>query len=215
MKRNRPLNQEKRDAIIKASINEFYQKGYEASSMDTIAKEANVSKATVYNHFNTKEELFFNIAQIFMDKFEKSFQYTYSKDKDIKEQLKDIAKKEIEFLSIQENITLIQIVTVMLIQRNEIGIKLIEQKNGKEINIEMTKKWLEDAKADKKLNFDDPYFVAKQFIGMIKSFAFYPQLYGAPLINKKEADTLIEKSVEMILSQYKVKCPILNYLVHS
>lgn len=58
MKRNRPLNQEKREAIIKAAIEEFYTKGYEGSSMDTVSKAANVSKATVYNHFQNKELLF-------------------------------------------------------------------------------------------------------------------------------------------------------------
>jgi len=204
MKRKRSLNKEKRESILKAAISEFYERGYESSSMDIVAKNANVSKATIYNHFENKEELFFAITDIFMNRFKKAFDFTYNKNKGIKEQLLDIAKKEISFLSYKENITLIQIVTAILIQKNEIGVKLLNQTcKDSEINIIMTKNFLEEAKKDGKLFFDDSEFVARQFIGMIKSFAFYPQLYGAPLLQEKQKNELIVKSVHMILTLYK------------
>lgn len=201
IKRNRPLNQAKREAIIKAAIEEFYIKGYEGSSMDTVAKEANVSKATVYNHFKNKEELFLALSQILIERFEKSFQYTYCKQKDIKEQLYDIAKKDMDFLSLEENLKLIKIITIVMIQKNQIGLKLLNDSTDY-YNV-MTIKWFEDAKNDNKLNFDCASFVAKQFIGMLKSFAFLPQLYGAPFLNEEEKEEVIQKAIEMILCLYK------------
>ncbi|WP_428026526.1 TetR/AcrR family transcriptional regulator [Arcobacter sp.] len=203
MKRNRPLNEEKRKAILKAATVEFYEKGFEGSSMDTISKKANVSKATVYNHFKSKEELFLSIAYMLKDRFSQSFRFEYTKDKSIDEQLNNIAKKEIDFLTVKENIELIQIVTIVLIQKNEIGVKLLEEVN--EDNITMTTNWFEQAHKDGKLNIDDSEFIARQFIGMIKAFAFYPQLYGAPLLDKKEQERVIKKSVEMVKSLYLVK----------
>ena len=199
-KRNRPLNQEKREAILKAAVEEFYNKGYEGSSMDTISKEANVSKATVYNHFKNKEELFFAIATIFKERFEASFEYSYTSQKDIKEQLYDIAKQEMDFLAYEENMRLIQIMTIVMIQKNEIGLKLLEV--AKDDCMIMTANWFEDAKKDNKLDFDDASFVARQFIGMIKSFAFMPQLYGAPKLNKEEEETVISKAIDMIVKLY-------------
>lgn len=200
MKRNRPLNEKKRESILKAAIQEFYTKGYEGSSMDTISSEANVSKATVYNHFKNKQELFLAVANLLIVRFEESFKYPYDKQKSLTIQLKELAKKEMDFLSNKENITLIQIVTVVMIQKNEIGKKILEI--AKEDNIIMTQKWFEDAKNDKKLDFDDSFFIAKQFIGMIKAFAFYPQLYGAPILTKKEQIDIINKSVDMIQKLY-------------
>ena len=98
MKRQRTLNQEKRKAILDAAVDEFYTKGFDGSSMDTISNTANVSKATIYKHFKNKEDLFLAIASILNKKVEESFKYTYSKTIDIKDQLELIAMKEMTFL---------------------------------------------------------------------------------------------------------------------
>jgi|KBSSwiStaDraftv2_1062776.scaffolds.fasta_scaffold115381_2 AcrR family transcriptional regulator len=47
----------KREAIIAAAKQVFFQEGYAGAAMDRITAEAGVSKATVYNHFRSKEEL--------------------------------------------------------------------------------------------------------------------------------------------------------------
>ena len=48
----------KSKAILKGARKEFLAHGYAATSMDKIAKTAKVSKATVYSHFEDKENLF-------------------------------------------------------------------------------------------------------------------------------------------------------------
>lgn len=202
MRKTRTLNQEKKEAILKAAIEEFFIKGYDASSMDSISKNANVSKATVYNHFKNKEELLLSIAKIFKSRIENSFKYTYSNEKNITEQLHEIAQKEMSFLSSNENIKLIQIMTIIMIQKNSIGLKIIEILNDDCLT--MTSSWFEEAKQNEKLNFKSSTFVSKQFIGMIKSFAFIPQLYGAPILNEEEKKEVINKAVEMITTLYSV-----------
>ncbi len=54
----RPKDLAKRQAILSAAKDLFLKLGYEGSSMDAIAQEAGVSKLTVYNHFQDKENLF-------------------------------------------------------------------------------------------------------------------------------------------------------------
>lgn len=44
--------------IMNAAGTLFLEHGYSAVSMDAVAKKANVSKATLYAHFGSKEELF-------------------------------------------------------------------------------------------------------------------------------------------------------------
>ena len=48
----------KRHAIEKAATGVFLRDGYAGASVDVIAREAGVSKATLYSHFRSKEELF-------------------------------------------------------------------------------------------------------------------------------------------------------------
>src|ERR1700737_1651174 len=48
----------KAESILAAAKRSFLAAGFGAVSMDAIAREAGVSKATVYAHFAGKEELF-------------------------------------------------------------------------------------------------------------------------------------------------------------
>ena len=43
--------------IIQAAVDEFLEKGYEAASMDAIARRAGVSKGGLYHHFRSKDEI--------------------------------------------------------------------------------------------------------------------------------------------------------------
>ncbi|MEQ1514936.1 MAG: TetR/AcrR family transcriptional regulator [Sphingorhabdus sp.] len=48
----------KRRDILAAAQEAFLESGYEGASMDSIAAAANVSKPTIYKHFNDKDKLF-------------------------------------------------------------------------------------------------------------------------------------------------------------
>lgn len=51
----------RRTDIIEAAERLFFTKGYEQSTMDDVAKEAEFSKRTLYAYFNSKEQLYFEI----------------------------------------------------------------------------------------------------------------------------------------------------------
>ena len=50
--------QESRDEILKAAMHLFANRGFHETSMSEVAREAHVSKALIFWHFKTKEELF-------------------------------------------------------------------------------------------------------------------------------------------------------------
>ncbi len=54
----RPKSEEKAAAILNAASALFLEKGFRGASMDAVAKQAGVSKQTVYSHFANKEALF-------------------------------------------------------------------------------------------------------------------------------------------------------------
>ncbi|MEN6327608.1 MAG: TetR/AcrR family transcriptional regulator [Syntrophomonas sp.] len=45
--------------IVNAAIEVFLDKGYEGTSMEAIAKRAEISKGGLYHHFNSKEEILY------------------------------------------------------------------------------------------------------------------------------------------------------------
>lgn len=55
---------EKRDRIIDAALNEFSSKGYNAANINVIAKNAGISIGSMYQYFESKENLFLAIMDI-------------------------------------------------------------------------------------------------------------------------------------------------------
>lgn len=53
-----PRPARKRDEILAGAARAFRRLGYERSSMDAVAREAGVSKATLYRYFSAKDDLF-------------------------------------------------------------------------------------------------------------------------------------------------------------
>jgi AcrR family transcriptional regulator len=56
--RKRLTGQERRAAILDAALGVFAERGYHASSIDDIAREGGISKALIYEHFSSKQELY-------------------------------------------------------------------------------------------------------------------------------------------------------------
>ncbi len=56
--RVKPERDEKREHILKVAYAAFLSDGYAATSMSSIATKVGGSKATLYNYFSSKEELF-------------------------------------------------------------------------------------------------------------------------------------------------------------
>ncbi|MCP1675372.1 TetR/AcrR family transcriptional repressor of mexJK operon [Natronocella acetinitrilica] len=54
----RPKDADKRDAVLAAAVRLFFQHGFDGVSVEAVAREAHVSKVTVYGHFGDKESLF-------------------------------------------------------------------------------------------------------------------------------------------------------------
>jgi AcrR family transcriptional regulator len=56
--RKRLTGEERRAAILDAALAVFSERGYHASSIDDIAREGGISKALIYEHFASKQDLY-------------------------------------------------------------------------------------------------------------------------------------------------------------
>ncbi len=66
---NEVIRVEKRKIIMEAALELFAENGYAHTSIDAIAKHAKVAKGLVYNYFNSKEDLLYQILISWEDRF--------------------------------------------------------------------------------------------------------------------------------------------------
>ena len=71
-----PRSKAKREQIIEAAQALFLRDGYSRTSMEAIRVEAGVSKPTLYNHFDSKENLFIGIVEHSADQIFKTWDLT-------------------------------------------------------------------------------------------------------------------------------------------
>ena len=73
------VDKEKRKKeIIDATLKLFSQKGYEATSMSQIAELAGIGKGTIYEYFESKEELILNAVKSWVEIMESEVVYSGS-----------------------------------------------------------------------------------------------------------------------------------------
>ncbi|MGM0602955.1 MAG: TetR/AcrR family transcriptional regulator [Bacillota bacterium] len=97
-----------KDKIIKAALNMFSDNNYHTTSMAMIADEADVSKGTLYWHFNSKEDLFREIVLTGLDYFQDNYKKIYSKNLKADNKLLEVISFSINVLN--ENIKLAKII---------------------------------------------------------------------------------------------------------
>ena len=195
------LSQKKREAIVEAAIAEFTENGYKSTSMDKISARAEVSKRTVYNHFASKELLLDEILDSIWTKTLAAIHFPYQQELSLAEQLTAIANQELDLLESEGFINLSRVLFSEYFHNKELAYQAMEKYSQAESGLTI---WIKAALADKRLIELDPHFASTQFIALLKSFAFWPQIIGhAPSPDAAQRSHIIESSVQMFLKQYQ------------
>lgn len=84
------LEPEKRERIINAALKEFAQNGYERASTNAITKEAEISKGSLFNYFNSKKGLYLFLLDYVVEVIEKIYAEVDWNVTDIFERMKAI-----------------------------------------------------------------------------------------------------------------------------
>lgn len=192
------ISEEKHEQIFRAAVSEFQERGFREASMDRISARAGASKRTVYKHFESKEKLFQELIRRHWSKFAASLDVTYRKDRDIRDQLTALGHAEGRLLTSAETMATTRLIMSEVLRSPE----LVEENQEKTDYRAAFEKMLRDAAADGQLNIDDAQAAAEEFIGLIKSKAFWPVVFGAPVVTPEEMARIVESSVEMIMARY-------------
>ena len=200
MNAEKKLTELKREDIIEAAVHEFRANGFRATSMDRIAKTAQVSKRTVYNHFESKEALFQAIAQELCDNATHVSDFPYDPHTPVETQLRAIAKKQMNLLTSDDFLSTLRMITSESLASPDLTRENFESFQDSNIGVV---KWVKKATRDGKLSVTDANMAGIQFLALIDAFALWPQLYGIKSVpNKKEQKKVIDSAVLMFMNTY-------------
>lgn len=195
------LTERKREAILQAAIAEFRSSGFEITSMDKIAATAGVSKRTVYNHFPSKEELFAEILNRLWNSITAEQDMPYSSQTPLREQLQTLLQAKLHLLADENFLDLARIAIAATIHSPERAQDMVSRMGQREEGLTA---WIRQAQADGRLKPMEPAFAAQQMHGLLKTFAFWPQVsMGQPSLTQEQQTQVIESALDMFLSRYQ------------
>lgn len=183
------MNKTKR-LIFKAAIKVFSQNGYNGTTMDDIAKEANVAKGTLYYHFKSKEEIFKFIINGGMDIISEKLEEISKQDSDSISKLKAVCKAQLSV--VYENRDFFKVIMSQL-WGSQIRQFDIRRKIEKYIND--IEEYVKDAVNEGSIKNGETSFMGYGIFGMLCSASIYE------LINedKEKIDEVADSLMEYIL----------------
>lgn len=196
------LTDRKREAIVLAAIAEFRDTGFEVTSMDRIAARAEVSKRTVYNHFPSKEELFAEILQRLWCRIGEIPDSIYRPGVTLRHQLRCMLQAKMQTLSDTNCLDLARVAlgaTIHSPERAQVWLARLDERE------ETFAAWIRAAQADGRLKPADPTFAATQMHGLLKGFAFWPQVtFNKQVLSAEQQADVIESTLDMFLGWYEI-----------
>ena len=194
------LTDRKRAAIVAAAIDEFLASGFDATSMDRIAARASVSKRTVYNHFPSKEALFASILCQLWDSSATADAPGYRAGEPLRAQLVELLMRKLRLLNDEAFFKLARVAIAAGIHSPERARDMVARIGEREEDLTV---WVRAAAADGRLKANDPAFAAQQLHGVVKAFAFWPQVaMGQPPLDEAQQRQIAESSADLFLARY-------------
>ena len=198
--RTQRLTDRKRAAIIEAAIDEFRAAGYEATSMDRIAARAGTSKRTVYNHFPSKETLFLEILRQLWEASLEGDDLAIRTDRPMREQLLELLGQKLRLLNDEAFVSLARVAIAAGIHSPERAQDMVARMGEREEGLTV---WIRDAATAGRLKTNDPVFASHQLQGLVKGFAFWPQItLGQPPLDAEMQKRVAESAADMFLAYY-------------
>jgi TetR/AcrR family transcriptional regulator, regulator of autoinduction and epiphytic fitness len=194
------LTDRKRAAVLEAAIEEFLAAGFDATSMDRIAARAGVSKRTVYNHFPSKEALFAAILRRLWDASHAGTALAYAAGEPLRAQLLALLKKKLSLLNDESFLSLARVAIAAGMHAPERARDMVARIGEREEDLTV---WIRAAAADGRLEVDDPLFASQQLQGLVKAFAFWPQVtMGQAPLDEPAQRRVAESAADMFLARY-------------
>lgn len=195
------LSTPKARQILEGAKSVFLERGYEGTSVEEIARRAQVSKGTIYNYFPDKQTLF---AAVVHGECQKQSQRIFQIDRDgedVETLLRDIALHLVEFSLSPFAQNIFRIVVAETPRFPELGQAFYE--SGPALGKQRLVEFLAQAVKNGELAIADLKMAANQFIELCKADLFYKQLLGVKSHpTQNEIQQVADGAVETFLKAF-------------
>lgn len=194
-------NEEKRQNIIEAAIEEFSLYGFEGARTTRIAQTANVSSRTLYKHFETKEVLFHEIVNIIIMQTGAIASHPYDHSKPLREQLIKALSDYIGAITDERYISLTRMAMTECLRDMDLARRMFTRA---EMGNNPVRKIIIGALAHGAVSKVNPDYATELLTAVAKALFFWPKfLIGAEA--PQELALILDDSVDMFLSRYGQK----------
>lgn len=192
----------KRLAIVSAAADAFAENGYEATSMDDIASRANVSKRTVYNHFENKGALFGAIITMQCGASLQKVKARISENASIRDTLIEFGVTFLSMIYEERSVKFFRSVVAEACRFPELGEVFFQT------GVCPAENPLQDAirtaVARGEIDTDDPEFAATMLFAMLKGNTHFSLLLGVRSeVPQDEIEAIVIKVVDVWLKAFQ------------
>ncbi len=188
----------KRYAIVQAATRLFLSNNYRSVSMDKIAQAAPVSKATLYNHFDSKNALLAAVVCELCGALLQTMTQSLSTADDVTQTLRKIAAAFVELLYSPDGLAIYRLVIAESHEFPELGQMVYD--NGAKLAIMQLESYLQQLNDNKILSISNSRFAADGFFSLLKGDLHFKCLLGIhPPLNESEKTQLIESATTFYL----------------
>ena len=200
----RPKDAAKRKGIVHAATTLFMKQGYELTSMEAIAKLADVSKLTIYSHFANKMELFKEVIMQRCDKLAAPESFMNFAKLPVKQALLQLGGILARLIFSPDSVHLLRIMQSEAMHHPQI-VKVFYQSGPqrvKEAFGELLKEWHRQGQ----LSVPDIGTATEQFFSLLKGEAHVKvMMLLAPNLSADEMDAHVQATVQLFLATYLSK----------
>ncbi|MEO9191125.1 MAG: TetR/AcrR family transcriptional regulator [Acetobacteraceae bacterium] len=191
----------KRQAVLDAAADLFIAQGYGAVSMDTIARAANVSKATLYAYFRSKDQLF---ATIITEACRANFDWETvlpAHGQDVRAALTGFGRRILGFVLQDQALAIHRVVLAESVRFPELGRAFFE--GGPATARTLVGSWLAQQASAGRLRVPDPEVAAEQLMALLRAGLHLRATLGVPPApSEAEIDATVTAAVATFLAAY-------------
>jgi TetR/AcrR family transcriptional repressor of mexJK operon len=188
-------------AVLDAARTLFFDLGYDQTSMDRVAQVASVSKATVYSHFNSKEQLLLALVRHEMEMFlPKPLAIPASQSLGVEASLRRIAERFISLFLTDSGLALYRLVMTEAFRFPEIG-RAFNEWGPKRMHNDVVS-FLQDAVSQGLLNVPNIDLAAVQFLSLVRGDLplHWALSLGQP--SREQLEELVESGIHVFMAAY-------------
>src|SRR5271166_2215617 len=191
----------KAESILAAAKRTFLAAGFGAVSMDTIAREAGVSKATVYAHFAGKEELFGAMVGRVCERHFETFSARELDPTDVRTSLTTLGRRFLDLLLSPDAIAVHRIIVAEVTRFPALG--EVFWRAGPERTLRQIEAFMCRAVAAGSLEIAQPRLAAEQFVGLMRGENHLRHLLRLEVeADRSGIDDAVSGGVEMFIRAF-------------